>query len=61
MVSADFGSRGHEFESHGRQNPAQDCTARHCLEPFIITLPLPQKDLCNVEKDLKHQTIIISL
>ena len=30
----------------------------HCMEPLIITLPLSQYDLNNVERDVKIQTII---
>ena len=41
VVSApDFESRGPGFESRWRQNPARDCMALHCAEPFIIALPL---------------------
>ena len=30
----------------------------HCTEPFIITIPLSEYDLDNVERDIKHQIII---
>ena len=31
----------------------------NCTEPFIITLPSSQYDLSNVERDIKHQIIIM--
>ena len=31
----------------------------HCTEPFIIVLSSSQCDLNNVERDIKHQTIVI--
>ena len=31
----------------------------HCIEPFINTLPSSQYDLNKVERDIKHQIIII--
>ena len=52
-------SRGPRFESRWRQNSAHDCTALLCTEPYIITLPSLQCDLYNVERDIKHQIIII--
>ena len=30
----------------------------HCTEPFIITLQLSRYDLNNVERGVKHQTVI---
>ena len=40
-------------------NPTRgDCMALHYTEPFIITFP-SQYDLNDVERDVKHQTIII--
>ena len=35
------------------------CKAHHCTEPFIITLPSSRYDLNDVQRDVKHQTIII--
>ena len=56
MVSnSDFGERGPRFESGCRRNSAYYCTALHCTDPSIITLPLSQYDLNNVERDVKHQ------
>ena len=49
----DYGSRGPCFES------SHDCMALHCAEPFIIILPLPQYDLNNVERDVKHQGPVV--
>ena len=40
---------------------ACDCIVLHCTEPFIITLPKSQYDLNNVERDIKHQTIIYNI
>ena len=55
MVSASkFGLQDPGFESCWRQNSAQDCTALHCTEPFIITLALSQYDLNDVERDVEH-------
>ena len=60
MVSGlNFGSRGPRFESRWRLNSAHDSTARHCTESFIITLSWSQYDLYNVERDVKHQTIVL--
>ena len=33
--------------------------ALHCTQPFIIILPLSRYDLNNVERDVKHQIILI--
>ena len=46
--------------SAGIGNSTHDCMALHCTEPFIITLPLSWYDLNNVERDIKHQTHIIT-
>ena len=60
VVSArDFWSQGLKFEFQWRWNLAHGCTAFHCTEPFIINLPSACDDLNNVERDVKHQTIII--
>ena len=44
-------------------NPAgggiHDCMMLHCIELFIITFPSSQNDLTDVERDVKHQVIII--
>ena len=53
------GSRGPGFESCWRWNSSDDFMTLHCTEPFIITLPSSRYDLNNVERDVKHQTIII--
>ena len=37
---------------------SSDCMALHCTGSFIIILALSQYDLNNVERDVKHQTII---
>ena len=42
----DFGLQGPEFESYWRQNSG------HYKEIFIITLPLSNCDLNNVERDI---------
>ena len=55
----DFGSQGSAFESRWRRNSAHDCMMLYCMEPSIITFPLSQYDLNNVERDVKHQIIII--
>ena len=65
MVSSpNFGLRGPKFESHPppptRWNSSYDCTSIHCTEPFIIALLLSGYDLNNVERDVKHQAIIIT-
>ena len=59
VITPNFRSGGPRFDSHWRPNSSYDCMALHCIEPFIITCPLSQYDLCNVEKDIKHQIIII--
>ena len=60
VVSApDFGSQNPEFKSHWKRNSALDCLALHCIEPFIIILPWSGYDLNNVERDIKHQIIIM--
>ena len=38
-----------------------DCMVLCCTEPFIIILPLSLYDLNNIERDLKYQTIRISV
>ena len=53
------GSRGHGFESRCRQTSAHDCMLLHCTEPFIGNLTSSRYDLNNVERDTKHQIIII--
>ena len=50
----------HEVSSL-RLNSAHDCMAFHCTEAFIITFPSSKYDLNNVERDVKHQTIVIKL
>ena len=59
--AADFRSQGPGFESHWRQNSAHNYTMCHCTEPFIIILPPAWYDLNDVERDAKHQVIIINL
>ena len=49
------GSQGPGLESFWRQNATHGCTVLHCTEYFIITPPLSQYDLHNVERDVKHQ------
>ena len=48
-----------ESKSHWRRNSAPDYTACHCTKPFIITLLSSQYDLDIVDRDIKHQTIIM--
>ena len=55
----DLGSQGPVFESCYRRDSAHDCKMLHCIEPFIVTLPLSRYDLDNVESDIKLQTNII--
>ena len=43
------------------ENSARYCATLHCTELFIFTFPLSKYDLNNVEKDVKHQFIIIYL
>ena len=40
-------------------NSTHDYTALNCTELFIITLPLSRYNLSDVERDVKHQIIII--
>ena len=45
-------------------NPAGDrsahvCMVLHYIKPFIVTLPLSPYNLSNVERDVKHQIIMI--
>ena len=62
MVNApNFDSQGFGFKSYWRQNSAHGCMALLCTEPFIITLKSSRYDLNNVERDIKHQTIMCSL
>ena len=35
--------------------------ALHCTEPFVIICPSSRYDLNNVERDIKHQIIIINI
>ena len=57
MVTApDFRSWRHGLESRWRRNSPHDCMALHCTKPSIITLPLSQYDLKNVERDVKHKS-----
>ena len=61
MVSAvEFRSGAPRFKSCYRQNLARYSVGLSCTEPFIITLLLSQYDLNYVERDVKHQIIIIS-
>ena len=46
--------------SHARRDSAHDYSALHWREPFIITLPSSRYDLNNVERDVKHQIILIN-
>ena len=50
---------GPGFEYCWRVNSAYDCMVLHHTEPFIIILSSSQYDLNNVERAVKHQTIII--
>ena len=60
VVSApNFESQGPRFESSWRQNSAHNCMAVHYTEPFVIIPTSSQYDLNNVERDVKHQIIII--
>ena len=60
MFSApNLGSQGPRFESCLRRNSAHDCKEFHCIEPFIITVPLSLYDLDNAKRDVKYNTIII--
>ena len=43
----------------GRVNSVYVCLVYHCTESFIIALPLSWYDLNNVERDIKHQAILI--
>ena len=43
----------------GRGNSACDHTTFHCTEPFIITLPLSDYGLNNVERDVKYQGPVV--
>ena len=55
MVStSDFVLRGPRFKSCCRRSSAHDCMAHS-----ILILPLSHYDLNNVEKYIKHQTIIM--
>ena len=47
------------MESCQRRNLAHDCIELHSTDPFNIILPLSRYDLNNVERDVKHQTVII--
>ena len=60
LALLNFGSQGQGFKSSWRQNSAHDCVALYCTEFFIIILPFSQYDLSNVERDVKHQIIIIN-
>ena len=42
-----------------RRNSAHESKALRCTEPFIIVIPSSRYVLNNVERDAKHQTIII--
>ena len=55
-----IGSRGPELESCRRQNSAHDCMGLDCTEPLFITLSGSLYDLNDIERDVKHQTIIIT-
>ena len=57
--ASNFRSWGPGFESHWRRNPAHYYMPLNCTEPFIITLPSSRYDLSDVERDGKHQIIII--
>ena len=62
VVSAlDLRLQGLRFESRCRGNSIHDCMALHCTEPFIMILPSSQYNLstCNIERNVKHQIIII--
>ena len=45
--------------SNPTRNPAHYYMPLNCTEPFIITLPSSRYDLSDVERDGKHQIIII--
>ena len=47
------------LESLWRRNSPYDCTVLLCTEPFSVTLSSFQYDLNNVERDVKHQIVII--
>ena len=47
------------FESRWRRNSAHDRMTLHCTESLIVIFPSSQYDLNNVERDVKHRTIII--
>ena len=59
VSTPDIGSWGSGFGSPCSWNSAHDSTALHCTEPFIIILPSSPYDLDNIERDVKHQIIII--
>ena len=58
VTAPDFGSRGPVFVFHWSRNSAYDCTTLHLTEPFIIILSSSRYYLNNVERDVKHQTIV---
>ena len=59
VIAPNFWSWGAGFKSCWRRNSAPDCMAFHCTVPFIIILPSSWYDLDYVERDVKHQLIII--
>ena len=46
-------------EPRWRWNSAHDCIVLYCTEPFIIILPPTWYGVNNVERDVKHQIVII--
>ena len=42
-------------------NPARECMALHCTEPFIVTLPSSEYGSNNAEREVKRQIIIMTL